>query len=341
DDARRHPGHGPRDPRRRQGHPRRGREHRHDHQAARGGGGRVDRGEPSALPRPAVHHEGRRAAPRRRDPLRRDRPPGRARRHEHGRDAAPARHRAGHQGRRGREGPRGLPRREGHRGPRRAARALRRVPRARSALRQVADGDERVGHAADRDGDRAERPRAGPLRRARAGGRAAAHRGARVDHGRRPRDRPFGRGHRAGPRRDGRRAAPPARRARGRAGEDEHGGLRVRRPRPGGPRRGRRPDPRGAAPHGPRRRARRRVPLRRAGRRAGQREPRRDRPPRPAALDHELLLRPRAAGPPDGDLGGRRGERRRRAGRVRHPPAAHGRRHPGRLERGRGARSVL
>ena len=53
---------------------------------------------------------------------------------------AEARRRPGHQGRHRREAARRLPERDDHRRPRRAARAPRRVPQARRALRQVARG---------------------------------------------------------------------------------------------------------------------------------------------------------------------------------------------------------
>ena len=49
-----------------------------------------------------------------------------------------ARHRAGHQGRHGRQAARRLPERDDHRRPRRPARAARGVPQARRALREVA-----------------------------------------------------------------------------------------------------------------------------------------------------------------------------------------------------------
>ena len=52
-----------------------------------------------------------------------------------------ARHHPGHQGRHRREAARRLPERDDHRRPRRAARASRRVPQARRALRQVARRD--------------------------------------------------------------------------------------------------------------------------------------------------------------------------------------------------------
>ena len=54
---------------------------RHDQEALRLDRGRVHRGEPPRLPRPAVHDRGRRRPHQRRDPVRRDDPPVRRRRH--------------------------------------------------------------------------------------------------------------------------------------------------------------------------------------------------------------------------------------------------------------------
>ena len=61
--------------RRGEGHPRRGRERRHDQEAVRLDRDRVDGGEPPGLPRHAVHDGRRRGVHLRRHPLRRDDPP--------------------------------------------------------------------------------------------------------------------------------------------------------------------------------------------------------------------------------------------------------------------------
>ena len=59
-----------------------------------------------------------------------------------------ARHRSGHQGRHRRQAARRLPERDDHRRTRRPARAARRVPQARRALREVARGHRhRRGHS--------------------------------------------------------------------------------------------------------------------------------------------------------------------------------------------------
>ena len=74
--------------------------------------------------------------------------------------------------------------RDDHRGPRRAARAARRVPRARRALRQVARDVLDRRRQAERVLRLDERPRARPLRRALPGGRDRADRRARGAAGR-------------------------------------------------------------------------------------------------------------------------------------------------------------
>ena len=89
------------------------------------------------------------------------------------------------------------PGRDGHRGARRPARALRGVPRARRAVREVARDVLDRRRASQRVLRLGERPRARPLRRARAGGRAGADRRARGADGRRPLDRRERAGHRS------------------------------------------------------------------------------------------------------------------------------------------------
>ena len=66
----------------------------------------------------------------------------------------------------GRQAPRGLPRRDHHRGPRRAAPAPRRIPRSRGALRQVAGRHRHRRRHPDLAGDQGQRACARPLRRA-------------------------------------------------------------------------------------------------------------------------------------------------------------------------------
>ena len=185
------------------------------------------------------------------------------------------------QGRPRREAARARAGRDDHRGPRRAARALRGVPRARRTLRQVARGDlDRQGHP-ERVLHLDERPRARPLRRARAGGGPRADRRARGADGRRPHDRALVRGHLARPARGVHRAARPARPARGDAAEAEHGAVGLRLPRAGrastrSPRR----RSRLPAPQRPGGGAGDRLPLGRPERRGRDRAPRRDQPRR-------------------------------------------------------------
>ena len=111
--------------RRGQGDPRRRRERRHDQEALRLDRRRVDRGQPARLPRAAVHDRGRGGVHQRRDPLRRDDPPERSRRHAVPEAARVEGRHPGDQGRQGREAARARRGRDDHRGPRRAARAAR------------------------------------------------------------------------------------------------------------------------------------------------------------------------------------------------------------------------
>ena len=104
--------------------------------------GRADRGEPARLPRAALHTAG--AADYISgvilfDETIRQRPPTgrRSRRCSSGRESSPGSRSTGRQAARGRR------RREGHGGSRRAARAPRRVPRARRPLREVARASSR------------------------------------------------------------------------------------------------------------------------------------------------------------------------------------------------------
>ena len=99
-----------------------------------------DRGDAPRAARAAVHDGGRRRAHQRRHPLRRDVPSVTA-------DGTPfpklleePGRRARHQGRHRRQAAGRLRGREGDRGPRRAARAARRLLRGRGALREVAGG---------------------------------------------------------------------------------------------------------------------------------------------------------------------------------------------------------
>src|SRR5579859_3771109 len=125
----------------RQGDPGRRRVERNDQEAFRLDRRGVDRGDAACLPRPAVHDRGRGGLHQRRDPLRRDDPPVLRRRHPVPEAAREQGHRAGHQGRQGREGPRERARREDHGGTRRPARAAGRLLRARSAVHEVARRD--------------------------------------------------------------------------------------------------------------------------------------------------------------------------------------------------------
>ena len=106
-----------------------------------------DRGAPAGVPRPALHDAGRRGVHQRRDPLRRDDPPERARRHAVPEAARVEGHHPRDQGRQGREAACARRGRDDHRGPRRPPRALRRVLRAsarasRSGARRTRSRDE-------------------------------------------------------------------------------------------------------------------------------------------------------------------------------------------------------
>ena len=129
------------DRRRPQRHARRRRVDGDDQEALRLDRGRVDRGEPARLPESAVHDAGLRGLHRRRDPLRRDDPPVRRRR-----DAVPGAarsRRASCRGSRSTPARRTWPvtRREGDRGPRRAARAASPSTTSSARASQVARGD--------------------------------------------------------------------------------------------------------------------------------------------------------------------------------------------------------
>ena len=212
--------------RRPQGHPRGRREHRHDQEALRHDRRRVDRGEPARLPEPALHDGGHGGLHRRRDPLRRDDPPGGGRRDAVRRAPRRQGRRPGDQGRHGRARHGGLPRREGHRGARRPARAARGVRRARRAVREVARRDHDRRRHPDRRVPPRERARPRPVRGALPGGGPRADRRARGPDGRRPHDRDLRRRDGAdaagGVRRALRPGHPPARDA----AEAEHGDRR-------------------------------------------------------------------------------------------------------------------
>ena len=125
----------------RQGDPGRRRVHGDDQEAVRRDRRRVDRGDAPRLPQPALHDSGHGGVHRRRDPVRRDDPAVRRRRHTVRRSARREGSRAGDQGRHRREAAGAPPGRDGHRGTRRSPRAARRVLRARGAVRQMAGGD--------------------------------------------------------------------------------------------------------------------------------------------------------------------------------------------------------
>ncbi len=134
----------------------------------------------------------------------------------------------GHQGRRRRQAARRNRRREDHRGPRRAARALRRVPQARRALHQVArrDRHRRAEWRSVRSRDRRQRARAGALRRHRHRAGSGSDRRARGPDGRRPLDRDLLHRHRAHAALGVRRAGAPSRFARGDPAQAQHGDPR-------------------------------------------------------------------------------------------------------------------
>ena len=163
-------------------------------------------------------------------------------------------------------------------------------------VHQVAGGHhDRRGHS---DGwlHRCQRRGARPLRCAVAGGRARPDRRARGVDGWRPHDRALLRGDGRDPGCRVRRTAPPRRPARRHAAQAEHGRVGQHLPRAGRREGGRRGHGALPARERARRRARDRLPLRRPERRAGHRPPRRDEPPRAAAVAAQLLLRPGAAG---------------------------------------------
>ena len=165
---------------------RRRRVERHLRDALQIGRRRVHRGEPPHLPRPALHHAGRRAIPVGRDPVRRDAAPEDQRRRAVRRVPQEEGHPPRHQGRCRREEPAALARREGDRRPRRPAQAPGGVLQARRALRQVARGDHhRQGHPDARLHLR-QRARARALRRRVPGGLDRADHRARSAARRRP-----------------------------------------------------------------------------------------------------------------------------------------------------------
>ena len=94
-----------------------------------------------------------------------------------------------HQGRRRRQAAAALARRDGHRGPRRPARAAEGLPRPRRPLREVARRHRHRRRACRATPHPRQRPRPRPLRGAVPGGRHRADRRARGADGRRPRHR--------------------------------------------------------------------------------------------------------------------------------------------------------
>ena len=174
-----------RDRRRRQGHPRRRRVHGHDQEAVRRDRRRVDRGEPPRLPEPPLHDARHGGVHRRRHPLRRDDPAERRRRDAVRRSCSPRR--ASSRASRSTPARSRSPasRRDGHRGPRRAARApeeYRELGARFAKWRAVITIGE--GIPTD-DLHRGERARARALRGALPGGGAGADRRARGADGRR------------------------------------------------------------------------------------------------------------------------------------------------------------
>ena len=170
---------------------------------------------------------------RRRDPVRRDDPPVDRRRHVVLRPARREGRDPGDQGGHGRAGPGRLPRREGHRRSRRAARASRGVPRARRPVREMARRHHhRRRHPVGRLHPR-ERARARALRRAVPGGRDRPDRRAGGPHGRGQHDRALLRGDVAHAQVDVPRAPRAARRSPRDAAEAEHGDLREAVPEAG------------------------------------------------------------------------------------------------------------
>ncbi len=244
----------------------------------------------------------------------------------------------GHQGGHGREGACAAPRRDRHRGPRRAARAAGRVLRARRTLRQVARGDHDRRRHPDRSVPPLQCARAGALCGAVPGGRAGADRGARGADGRRPHDRDVRRRDRADPPCPLRRALRPGRPPAGHAAQAQHGDRGQGLPDPGRAGEGRLDD--GAQLPAPRAgaRPRDRLPVGRPERGAGDGEPGRDQPRR-WAVAAVVLLRARAAGFGARGVGRRPRQPRRCAGRVRAPRAHELARGGGGVERGDGKRS--
>ena len=137
----------------------------------------------------------------------------------------------GDQGRHRRKGPRRRARREGDRGPRRAAGAAAGVPRARRPVRQVARRDHDRRRHPDGLLHPGQRACARALRGALPGAGDRADRRARGADGRRQRHRDVLPRDQADAAQGLRRALPPARRPRGDAAEAEHGHLRQGLPR--------------------------------------------------------------------------------------------------------------
>ena len=161
------------DRRRRPGHPRRRREHRHDRPSASTAiGHRVHRGEPPGLPRHAVHHAGVEeyisGVILYDETIRQS-----GRRHAVPEAARGRRDHPRHQGRHGRQGPRRPPGEKVTEGLDGLRERLAGVRGPRRALRQVARGDHHRRRHPDRRLHPHQRPRAGPLRRPVPGGRAS------------------------------------------------------------------------------------------------------------------------------------------------------------------------
>ena len=203
----------------------------------------------------------------------------------------------------------GLPGRDDHRGSRRPAQADEGILRPRRPLREMARGDRHRRRPADLGRGARQHAGAGPLRGDLPAGRHRADRRARGDDDRRPWTREDLRGHRVGAAHALRGAVLPPRVPGGLDPQAEHG--RAGRGREEGvARAGRRGDDPPVQAHRAGGGAGHRVPVRRPVRRRGDRQPRCDRQARPAALEHHLLLRPRAAGTPPSTPGPARRSRK-------------------------------
>ena len=179
-----------------QGNPRRGRVDGHDQEALRRDRGRVDGGDTPGLPEPAVHDARDGGVHRRRDPLRRDDPPERGRRHAVSELLASKGSSPGSRSTSARSRSRLAPGEIVTDGLDGLRERLRRVRRARRALREVARGDHdrRPASRPTRCIAR-ERACARPLRRALPGGRSRPDRRARGADGCRQHDRGLRRRH--------------------------------------------------------------------------------------------------------------------------------------------------